>query len=359
MNRQLTVQERAEVMKEYLQKCVRSVGSAQSLVVGVLLGCLALSGAGCLQIETNVRLNEDGSARIRERVFFSERLLDLAGEKRGEVAALLGKERLLERMKQMGKGLTLVRHKTREGGDGWMESVAEFDVVDLNNFRYVSPWLASGDYAANSAVRFQLKPQYKSAPYGNGPAGVMSVDLVLDKGGPHKGGAPKVLTPQEQQVYRDIAPAIRDMLKGFRLRLTFKSYAPTGGRIGNVLLDVSDTDMDGVSQLFFENEEIMLELLRLDFGGPNTAGNVWKNEIEPKFLPLGSRNMWWGGGGRIWFRPSKALFAKYFEGKKLDYSVWRAAPPDKHVPALFEKIGWHPPKKDAGVPEKKAAPGNE
>lgn len=337
---------------------VPAVSAVRSFVAGALLGILALGVAGCLQIEAHVKLAEDGSARFTERVFFSERLLDLAGDQRGDVAALLGRERLLERMRKMGEGLTVVSHERRAGGDGWVESVAEIAIADINKFRYVSPWLAAGDYAANNAVRFRMEPQYKSAPYANGPAGVMSVSLVLDHGGPHAGAAPQALTPQEQQVYRSIAPALRDMLKGFRLRFTFESYAPIGGALGSTLLDVSDANMDQLSQLFFENEEIMLELARLDIGGPNVAANVRRNETEPNFLPLGSRAMWWMGGSRLWFPPSKPLFDRYFAGKKLDYSQWQASPPDKLVPARYENIGWHPPEADAGKPDRKVSDSN-
>jgi len=321
-----------------------------------LLACgLALGLAGCFRIETHVKLHEDGSAKITERIWFSERLLDLAGEKRGEIRALLGRESLLERMNRMGTGLTLVRHEMREGGDGWVESVAEITVPDLNQLRYASPWLAYGDYASNNAVRLRMVPLYKSNPYGAGSAGNMSVNLAFDKP-PRGGDAPRALTPMEQQVYRDIAPAMRDMLKGFRLTFTFESYAPVGGAIGKTLLDVSDANLDQMSQLFFENEEIMLELVRMDFGGPNVAANVFRNRTLPTFLPMGSRAMWWLGSHNIWFPPSKPLFDRYFEGKKLDYAQWQASPPEKHKPALFAEIGWHPPKADAGDANRKPAP---
>jgi hypothetical protein len=325
------------------------------LSFGLLLGCLALGAAGCFQLETAVKLNEDGTARVTERLWFSERLLDLAGDRRDEVKALLGRERVLERVRQMGEGQTLISHEVRSGGDGWMESIAEIAVPDLNKFRYVSPWLGFGDYASNNAVRLRLTPLYKSNPYGGGSAGNMSVSLAYDKP-PQGGNAPRELTPLEQQVYRDIAPAIRDMLKGFRVRFTFEPYARVGGTIGKTLLDVSDSDLDQMSQMFFENEEIMLELVRMDFGGPNVAGNVFRNPTLPTFLPLGSRAMWWLGSQNLWFPPSKPLFDRYFEGKKLDYSPWQASPPDKHKPALFTDIGWHPPKADDGAGGPKTAP---
>jgi hypothetical protein len=315
---------------------------------------LALGSAGCLQIETTIKLNEDGSATVRERVFFSERLLDRAGSKRGELTALLGRERVTERMMLMAESATLVSHETREGGDGWMESVAVIAVPDINRLRCVSPWFAYGDYPSNGATRVEMVPKYKSSPYAGGPAGTMSVRFLHEKR-PAGGVAPVPVTPLQQQVYRDMTPVIRDMLKGFRLRITFESYAPIFTVLGAVstasasvdLLDVSDENLDTASGAFFANEEIMLEIERLDFGGPNVAANVHRASTLPAFFPAGGRSMWWSGADNIWFKPSKQLFDKYFVGKKLDYSEWQASPPEKHVPADFAKIGWSGWKEDS------------
>ena len=319
---------------------------------------LALFATGCFQLETRVKINEDGTAKVTERIWFSERLLDLAGDKRGEFVALLGKDRLQERMKQMGEGLTLVKHETHEGGDGWMESVAEISVPDLNKFRYVSPWPAFMDYASNNMVRFQLTPQYKSSPYGGASAGSMAIKLQYERPpqgrpAPPKDAPPKEdLTPKEQQAYRDITPVVKDMLKGFHIRLSIESYAAIHSGFGvrgagatvMDLLDVSDANMDQWSTPFWSNEEVMLEVARWDLGGPNIVRNVQgyvQNWTLPVFYPAGSPNCWWTGSDSIYFAPSKALFDKHFEGKKLDFSPWQAAPPDQHVPARFKEIGWN------------------
>jgi hypothetical protein len=325
------------------------------LAAGVL--GIALLAAGCFQLETRVKINEDGTAKVTERLWFSERLLDLAGDKRAEFVALLGKERLQERMKQMGEGLVLVKHETREGGDGWMESVAEFTVADLNKFRYVSPWPAYLDYASNNMVRFVMEPRYKSSPYGGPPAGSIAINLRCEK--PPQGrprpekDAPPVeeVKPREQQAYREITPVVKDMLKGFRIRFSIESYAAirsgygvrgAGATVAD-LIDISDANMDQWSTSFWSNEEVMLELARWEIGGPNIVRNVQgyvQNWTLPFFFPAGSPTCWWTGNDSIYFAPSKPLFDKYFEGKKLDFSAWQAAPPDKHVPARFKEVGW-------------------
>ena len=164
---------------------------------------------------------------------------------------------------------------------------------------------------------------------------------------------PKGPAPLELQVYRELGPVARDMLKGFRLRLTFESYAPVHSRLGVRgeragatsldLLDFSDTNLDSWGSPFLENQEIALELVRWQLGGPNVVRHVngyWSNTTLPVFFPWGSSHMWWSGGTTIWFAPSRPLFDKHFVGKKLDYSHWQASPPDKHVLAEFDKIGW-------------------
>ena len=52
----------------------------KSVVRGLMILVLAAAGAGCLQIETRVKLNPDGSATVTERVLFTRRLLDLSNK---------------------------------------------------------------------------------------------------------------------------------------------------------------------------------------------------------------------------------------------------------------------------------------
>lgn len=317
----------------------------------------ALLAGGCLEIETRVKIAEDGSASLTERVLFTARLLDLAGAQRPALAQRLSREAALERMQEMGSGLSLVRHEVRELDDGSMESRAEIAVPDLNGFRYLSPWPAHADWASNNAIRVEFGPRYKSAPYGGGNAGCMSVSFRYDKpprgqpGPPKDGPPPRGPAPAEQQVYREIAPVVRDLVKGLRLRFTCESYAPVHSGLGVRgagstaidVIDISDENMDQAAAPFWANEEVMLEVARGDFWGPNIARNVRgydSNFTLPLFTPLGSPHMWWLGSQNIWFPPSRQLFDKHFAGKKLDFSPWAASPPEKQVPARWQDVGW-------------------
>ena len=105
-------------------------------VLGTLLAAAVLGATGCLQIETNIHLNEDGSATVTERLNFSRKLLDMAsGQEAGlQLEPMLAREAALERMKDMGKGVSLVNHKVQDGAKGSRESIAVYQAQDLAQF---------------------------------------------------------------------------------------------------------------------------------------------------------------------------------------------------------------------------------
>ena len=318
-----------------------------------------LCAPGCLQLEARLKVLEDGTARLTERVRFSRRLLDLAGEEEGELLKLLGREAALERMSRMGKGVRLVSHEVRDAEGASKESLAVFHIDDLNGFQYASPWLAYLDYPENSVVRCRMVPLYKSRPYTQGRAGMISVSfhhLKKPKSEPKlpdDAPLPKGPSPLASQTCRELGPVFRDMLKGFQVRFTFESFSPVlsgigvrGTRAGATsvdLINVTDRDRDKWGALFLENEELMLDLVRWQLGAKDIVTHVREyatNLTLPVFTPLGSGHMWWMSGRNVSFPPSRQLFEKHFKGRKLDFSQWQPSPPEKHVLATWERIGW-------------------
>jgi hypothetical protein len=333
--------------------------SSERLFVRPLFVLMLAALAGCLQIDTHVQLNEDGSATITERVRFSRRLLDLGDNQKGQpkLSDLLQKKAVLDRMKHMGKGIKLQSHEVKPADKGSLESVAVFHIADINQLRYLSPYPSYADYTKNNTVRFSCVPLYKSEGY-VGVAGQMRLTVHNVKGGrgtpkPHPAKQPP---PSKNQVYRELAPVFRDMLREFKVRLVFECYGPisrTGfghrnARAGTHRVDiinVTDQDLDNHGSKILENEEVMLDLVRLELGSADIVGHTQGfagNHTLPVYLPWGSPYQRWRRSSSIYFRPSKPLFDRHFKGKKLDYSRWRAAPPEKHVPARFDKIGYKP-----------------
>ena len=332
------------------------------------VGFVALSvmATGCFQIDTHVRYHEDGSATITERVNLSRRLLDMSKGSPSipDINRYLDREYVLKRMELMGKGIQLVNHAVREGERGSREAVAVYKIPDLNDFHYPSPYLSYADYPVNNVIRWRVVPMYKSRPYGQGSAGCLSIDFAhvkkkLPKGVSGALPAIQAASPLNEQVFRELSPVFRDMLRDLRIKIAFESYCPVSyklnsrGRSARVhavdLINVTDRDLDTAGYNFFENEEVMLDLVRGDWGSPDVAGQLKAynaNPTLPVVTPLGSKHMWWTGGRNLHFRPSRQLFDRYFKGKKLDFSQWQASPPSKHVPATWERIGYKPPRKE-------------
>ncbi len=334
-----------------------------------LAALLAAPACGCMQLETRIRLNPDMTATVTERLRLSRRLLDLAGEKRGELMELLSKESALRRMKRMGEGVSLVSHRVREAEGASQESLTVFKVAALDGFRYVSPWPGYADFPENNTIGCKVEPILRNGdPYNEKP-GDMAVSFRLPKRPPRVPKAdelkpPKGFTPLKAQVYRELGPVFRDMLDGFKVRLTFESYAPVLSRLGVRgkragvtevdLISFSDRDLDRWGGRFLENEELMLDLVRWDLASADieshTAGFT-SNLTLPVYLRRG------GSGTKICFRPSRPFFDKYLAGKTLSSPWWRG----RTEKADFAKIGWRPlrtkEQKEKDTPEPKPGGG--
>ena len=304
------------------------------------LSALLLLCAGCLQIDTTVRLNADGSATVTERVNFSRRLITASGGGPNGIERFLTKEAALARMKHMGEGVTLVRHEVRDGAKASREAVTVFRSPDFRKYQYVSPFLAAGHA---HTLGFGLSPYFSYRYTGEWPGAVIvtagSGKSTQSGENPKPIELPKGANPRNAQVYRDLAPLFAEMMKDFQLRLRVQAY--TGQSL--LLIDVSDDDVDQYGYAITENEEVMSELLQWHLGGDGrrpgygrflTAAlkGMGSNRTLPFFRQRSS--------ARILIRPSQAMFDRYFKGKTLDYG--KRGGKQK---ADFSKIGWKPKKK--------------
>lgn len=336
-----------------------SGGRARTMSAAAGVLALALMLGGCMQLDTRVKLNEDGSATVTERLLFSRRLLDLAEEERKELLALLSKESAQRRMAHMGEGVQLVSHDVHDAEGAARESVAVYQVDQIDKFEYVSPWLDLTDYSTNNVLKFQTEPLYTCGSSGGQAwAGTIRINVRTAKPAKRKNWSkdpkvnpdiPPAPKPVDQQLFRELAPIMRDLLSDFQVKLTFEAYCPlvphagspairdlSAGATAVDLLNFTSKDLDSYGGKFLDNEEIMLELVQMDFGGENTAEHLksyGSNTTLPVFM---ARNH---GGCGIFVRPSKPLFDKYFAGKNITFQPWTKDPP---FPATFEKIGYHP-----------------
>jgi hypothetical protein len=328
-------------------------------MTSLLLAAVLAGTAGCLQIDTKVRLSPDGSATVTERLNFSRRLLDLARQEKAEqgLETLLSRKAALRRIRYMGKGVTLVSHKIRDGERGSKESVTVYRAEDFTQLTYVSPFLARG--GALYGLKFGLSPYFKYRYTGEWPGALIvscrPVDLrpkTKGKTMPPDFQLPKGASPRDLQVYRELVPVFGDMLQEFKIRLRLETYCNIGNTAGIVhrhrssgvdyadLIDFDHRHFDKYGYNILENEEIMVEILRWHLqnrkGSPQHAPFLTshlKGQTGNTTLPVFHQG--WGGGVRI--RPSRDMFNRYFEGKTLDYGKRGG----KQI-ADFNKIGWKP-----------------
>jgi hypothetical protein len=315
----------------------------------------AASAAGCLQIETHVKLHQDGSATITERLRLSKRLLDLSdqeGPAKG-ITARLSREATLERLKQMGKGMRLVSHTVRDAPKGARESIAVFEIPDINEFQYLCPYLALDKYPKHTLMKCKLFPIYKRAHGGwarlPGQMGVSFYPATRERRRRREEPGPRPPSPTELQVLRDLQPVLRDLMQDFRLTFTFESYAPLrfrpyyrfrGQSAGTKKYDLIDFSSENLDEHGFEllsNEEVMLELARLRMGGPN-IGNAVEGHAGNVTVPVYHPH----GTPEIYFNPSRHFFDKYFKGKTLHFYEKEGGP----RPARWKDIGHHEPPRE-------------
>ncbi len=256
----------------------------------IFLSLVAIAVSGCLELEAHLTVHEDGTANLTERIRFSRQLIDLAGDRKEELLKLLSKEAAVDRLKRMGEGVTIVSHEQRDAEGASKEAVITYKIADLNKFQYVSPWFAYPDFAENSTVKFKMEPLYKSRAYLGGRAGEMCVSLehlkkpVEEPHLPEGAPAPAGPAPLDNQIYRDLAPLFRDMLKDVEIRFTFEAYAPLSSalpvrnrrsRTNSIdLIHFTDKDMDQSGAALLSNEEVMLDLARWQFSSPVITAQV-------------------------------------------------------------------------------------
>jgi hypothetical protein len=158
--------------------------------------------------------------------------------------------------------------------------------------------------------------------------------------------------PRDIQAYRELSPVFGEMLEDFMVKIRFEAYCPivqTRGlehrRKGSAvpyldILSVTDRDLDQHGYTIFENDEVMIEILRWRLGthqraanhGPFITRNL-ANQAKNLSLPV----FHGGRGGYLLIRPSRPLFRRYFEGKTLENRGGK-------FPARFDQIGYHPDK---------------
>jgi hypothetical protein len=295
---------------------------------------------GCMQLDVRVKLEEDGSATISERLGFPKRLLDQdKASGKDELRSLLAKDAAQARAKLMGAGTTLVSHEIRPAEGGGMESLAVYKIADINEFRFIPPFPAA-ENSQHSPLRITIEPCYKQRWAAPDRPGMMAVQFSMENvQRSKKAAAVAEATPLDKQPLRDLAPVLREMVKGFKFKIVFESYnkfiagtyeypsyvLDRETRVATAswpLVDLSDQNLDSYGNSILDNEEIMGEVLRGDWGGPEITKEItrrlqfgayvfWNDHKMPLIYPGGMDYQ----SNRLVFKPSNQHFDKFFKGK--------------------------------------------
>ncbi len=299
--------------------------ATRSCLLTAALAAVVLSG-GCLQVEMQIQMHEDGGATITERVRFLQSLMELdAGLPADrQLQRMLERPAVEARMKEMGKGVTLVSHKVSDLPNGSREGLTEFKIPDVEDLRLVNPHLAQGD--PNRLMRLQFTPIYRVVHSYHELGELMLTLVPAEQPRPRPPSSqpdePANPSPLDVQLLRDLRPMFADMMDGFEVKLRLNANRPiTYGWVRDRqsasktinLISFTDEDLDAFGSKWVENEELMLSMMRLNFDAENIADQVQGfagNQTLPVFRcrkPYGS--------GLYRVPPNDHQFKKYFAGR--------------------------------------------
>ncbi len=252
-----------------------------------VLFCLAvlasvLFSSGCVHVDVTIALHEkDPGATITERIRLTRKLRELcpSAEEKQKIEAHLTRDAALERLKSMGKGMTLTSHKVYELPDGSRESLSVYSIPNASDVRFPNPYPGSspaGLYTIN------LSPSVGRTGKEFGQMALVVTSADRKKHSMGSGVVKKAPTPLARQRYRLLKPVMADLLSD--LNIAFRVTVPTrftGGRIRGIrggvkqmtLVSISGKNLDRSGRAFFDNEEVMISLLQMDLRAGVVFGN--------------------------------------------------------------------------------------
>jgi hypothetical protein len=237
----------------------------------MVLCVVGLSCGGCLQLEITVALHDDDAgATVTERLCFTRELLELDrrtpdGQK---ITRWLSRESAMERAKRMGEGVKLVNHRQTDKPDGGIESVAVFEIPNVEDLRIVNPLLHES--SPGRAVRLTFSPVNRPGDWRHRR---VWVNVVEAEGRRDEETEPQPVAPLDLQAYRDLQPVFVHLMRGLEIAVRLETPRPVfsgpvrgagKGATAATFFSISDEDLDAAGNTFIKNEEAMLSALRLD-----------------------------------------------------------------------------------------------
>jgi hypothetical protein len=184
------------------------MNAARTLLAGMLL--LALSG--CLEVDTHIAVNGDGSGTITERIEIKGAMAQMMKQMGQGSHDFVNQAKLQQRAAELGAGVRVASAKPLPSAEG-MGAVAVFAFQDLNTVRLahnpVEDMESGGADAARAPDSDEQSPTmgFRFAP---GPPATITIDLALPQPGATLPGAPGPAGS---------TPMAKEMLEGFKAML--------------------------------------------------------------------------------------------------------------------------------------------
>jgi hypothetical protein len=290
---------------------------------GLLALIVLLLCCGCVHVDITVGVHdEDGGATITERLRLTQELQELCAGTDGLelLKGQLGKETALARAEKMGKGTVLNSHRMYGLPDGGVESLAVYEIPDVEDLRLTSPFLHDAEDAPASTYQLAFSPHTNEENWRYGQVSMSVKRVTRVPKGP--GAARRASTPAERQAYRELQPVVADLLRNLEVALRVQMPEPfSGGYVRNIragpktatLFSLSGRDLDTTGRGFLDNEEIMISLLELDLNADVIHRHACAFSDNPKTPVLRGKELY--HPERFHVLPTKHMVNKYFGGR--------------------------------------------
>jgi hypothetical protein len=254
----------------------------------LLLALLALILVGCMEVETLVKVNPDGSGQVEERFLMGSQLSAMAAGlgSTGEGSSAFNKRELSQRASEMGKGVELASAEAiQEGGRQGYLAVFAFD--DINELRINQN---PSDKAAAPGMEQQTVEEFITFQFTPGDPAELKIispepeftpeEDAADKGGMGgMGDADPAMLGMMKEMFKDMRIAMAIEVNG-EIQKTNAAYQQ-GNRLTLMELDFGKLvgDMENFKALAQANPQSVAEAQELTKGMEGI-----KVQLEPELL---------------------------------------------------------------------------
>lgn len=257
------------IIAEFAITCQKTLGF-------LLLGIATLAVAGCMEIETVVKVNPDGSGTITERLVMSNEIVEMMKEMapEGQPAELYNEQELRDAAPGYGSGVTYVsaRNVETEFGKGYEARYAFADINQIRVGQDPGDKMPGGDNADGDAAddagftTFSMQPGNPAElvihwPVNEGKSGTAESMETVETESSEETAAGQ--TPEQQQAAMEM---MQHAFKDMRMSM----HVEVAGQI----VDSNATHQNG-------NRVTLVEIAFADFLDSEEAMKTMASDEEP------------------------------------------------------------------------------